>query len=121
MSSGSILVDTNAVETPLYTALVARFGDAQVKRQRLDVGDVVLTSAEGVSVLVERKTYADWGKSVTDGTPSKTVGAPLRRGSREHGRPRGRLCPQEQRDGKPRTRQEARGARHGHRLRDAPR
>ena len=58
---------TNAGETPLYTALVARFGDAQVTRQRLDVGDVVLTSAEGVSVIVERKTYADWGKSLTDG------------------------------------------------------
>ena len=67
MPSGSILVDTNAGETPLYTALVARFGDAQVTRQRLDVGDVVLTSAEGVSVIVERKTYADWGKSLTDG------------------------------------------------------
>jgi len=67
MPAGSILVDTNAGETPLYTALVARFGDAQVTRQRLDVGDVVLTSAEGVSVIVERKTYADWGKSLTDG------------------------------------------------------
>ena len=68
-----VRVDTNAGETPLFTALHARLGAEQVVRERLDVGDVVLTSAEGVSVLVERKTYADWGKSVTDGTPSKTV------------------------------------------------
>ena len=74
MPSGSILVDTNAGQTPLNTALVARFGDAQAKRQRLDVGDVVLTSAEGASVLVECKAHADWGKSVMDGTPSKRLG-----------------------------------------------
>ena len=62
----AIAVDTNAGEAGLYAALVQRFGTDQVERRRLDVGDVVL-SAESGTVVVERKTWLDWAKSMTDG------------------------------------------------------
>ena len=61
----SIRVDTNSGENALYTSLVARFDDQTVRRQRLDVGDVVLTADSG-TVLVERKSWADLAKSLTD-------------------------------------------------------
>ena len=63
-----IVVDTNAGETALYSALVQRFGAEQVERRRLDVGDVMLTSgASGDVLLVERKTWPDLAKSLSDG------------------------------------------------------
>ena len=61
----SIRVDTNSGENALYTSLVARFDDQTVRRQRLDVGDVVLTADSG-TVVVERKSWADLAKSLTD-------------------------------------------------------
>ena len=61
-----IVVDTNAGETALYSALVQRFGAEQVERRRLDVGDVMLTSGASV-LLVERKTWPDLAKSLSDG------------------------------------------------------
>ena len=64
--AGSIVVDTNAGESALYEGLVRRFDGATVQRRKLDVGDVVL-SAESGTVVVERKTWLDWAKSMTDG------------------------------------------------------
>ena len=46
---GSIVVDTNVGETPLYEALVQKFDAQTVTRQRLDVGDVVLTADTGTA------------------------------------------------------------------------
>ena len=62
----AVRVDTNAGETALFTALQARLGAEQVVRERLDVGDVALMSDAG-ALLVERKTWADLAKSLTDG------------------------------------------------------
>ena len=63
-----VRVDTNAGETPLFTALQARLGAEQVVRERLDVGDVVLTAPEsGAMLIVERKSWPDLAKSLTDG------------------------------------------------------
>ena len=63
-----VRVDTNAGETPLFTALRARLGAEQVVRERLDVGDVVLTAPEsGATLIVERKSWPDLAKSLTDG------------------------------------------------------
>jgi ERCC4-type nuclease len=63
---GSIVVDTNAGETALYQALVRRFDAATVTRRKLDVGDVMLVADAG-TVYVERKTWLDWAKSLSDG------------------------------------------------------
>jgi ERCC4-type nuclease len=64
----AIAVDTNAGEAGLHAALVQRFGESTVERRRLDVGDVVLTGGDsGAVVLIERKTWADLAKSLTDG------------------------------------------------------
>jgi ERCC4-type nuclease len=64
----TIAVDTNAGEAGLHAALVQRFGESTVERRRLDVGDVVLTGGDsGAVVLIERKTWADLAKSLTDG------------------------------------------------------
>ena len=63
-----VRVDTNAGETPLFTALQARLGAEQVVRERLDVGDVVLTAPDGgATLIVERKSWPDLAKSLTDG------------------------------------------------------
>ena len=62
----TVRVDTNVGETPLFDALQARLGAEQVVRERLDVGDVVL-SAGGDTLLVERKTWVDLASSLTDG------------------------------------------------------
>jgi hypothetical protein len=63
---GSIVVDTNAGETALYQALVRRFDASTVTRRKLDVGDVMLVADAG-TVYVERKTWLDWAKSLSDG------------------------------------------------------
>ena len=64
----TIVVDTNAAETPLHRSLLARFGKGQVSRRRLDVGDVELTAESGTRrVVLERKTWTDLAKSLTDG------------------------------------------------------
>ena len=66
--AAAVRVDTNAGETPLFTALQARLGAEQVVRERLDVGDVVLTAPErGATLIVERKSWPDLAKSLTDG------------------------------------------------------
>jgi ERCC4-type nuclease len=62
---GSVVVDTNVGETPLYEALVRKFDAQTVTRQRLDVGDVVLTADTG-TVIVERKTWLDLASSLID-------------------------------------------------------
>ena len=63
---GAICVDTHAAETGVYEALAARFGDQVVTRRRLDVGDVELTADAG-SMIIERKTWPDLAKSLSDG------------------------------------------------------
>ena len=63
---GSIVVDTNAGETALFQALVRRFDASTVTRRKLDVGDVMLVADAG-TVYVERKTWVDWAKSLSDG------------------------------------------------------
>ena len=64
----SITVDTNAGEDAVYMSLCS-MPDLQgkVERGRLDLGDVRLTRADGSSLLVERKTWADWAASIQDG------------------------------------------------------
>ena len=62
---GSICVDTNSGENALYSALVDKYDAQTVTRQRLDVGDVLITADSG-TVVVERKTWADLAKSLTD-------------------------------------------------------
>ena len=64
--SPSIIIDTNPGEGALHANLLAKFGDAVVARKRLDVGDVHL-DVNGTLVLIERKTWADLAKSLTDG------------------------------------------------------
>ena len=61
-----VRVDTNAGETPLFAALQARLGaEHHVVRERLDVGDVVLTAPDGgATLIVERKTWPDLAKSL---------------------------------------------------------
>ena len=66
MAGSMIVVDTNAGESALYEALVRRFDGSTVQRRKLDVGDVMLV-AEAGTVYVERKTWLDWAKSMTDG------------------------------------------------------
>ena len=63
---GTICVDAHAAETGLYEALVSRFGDQLVTRRRLDVGDVELTADAG-AMIIERKTWPDLAKSLSDG------------------------------------------------------
>ena len=70
MAAAVVRVDTNAGETPLFAALQARLGaEHHVVRERLDVGDVVLTAPGdgGATLIVERKTWPDLAKSLTDG------------------------------------------------------
>ena len=63
-----ITVDTNAGETPLFAALCAKFGSEIVTRQRLDVGDVVLKAPDSErTIVIERKTWLDFGASLRDG------------------------------------------------------
>ena len=67
-STYMLIVDTNAGEDDLYAALVRRVAPNPVTRRRLDVGDAVLAPPEGERTLViERKTWLDWGKSLRDG------------------------------------------------------
>ena len=62
----SIVVDTNNAESPLHAKLLLRFGEEVVARRRLDVADVQV-EADGRTLLCERKTWADFAKSITDG------------------------------------------------------
>ena len=66
MAGSMIVVDTNAGESALYEALVRRFDGSTVQRRKLDVGDVMLVADAG-TVYVERKTWVDWAKSLSDG------------------------------------------------------
>lgn len=61
-----VVVDTNAAETPLHDALVAKLGSRVVRRERLDLGDVALVAGTQ-RLLIERKTWNDWAASVVDG------------------------------------------------------
>ena len=63
-----LVVDTNAGEHSVHATLVQRFGDA-VERRRLDVGDVMISSPDDPArtVIIERKTWLDWAKSLRDG------------------------------------------------------
>ena len=54
----SIVIDTNAAETILFDAMVEKFGKEVVRRERLELADVVLEGAERV-LAVERKELAD--------------------------------------------------------------
>jgi len=60
-----IVVDTNAGENALFDGLIQAFGDATVRRERLDLGDVRLAVPGGL-VLVERKTWPDFVSSLRD-------------------------------------------------------
>jgi hypothetical protein len=61
-----IVVDSNAGENPVHAGLLAQFGEAAVKRERLDIGDVRLV-VPGGAILVERKTWSDFVSSLRDG------------------------------------------------------
>lgn len=71
-----ITVDTNAGEDAVHAALVAH-GAWEVRRERLDVGDVFVhgeadaaaptTAAPTTGICVERKTWADFAASIVDG------------------------------------------------------
>lgn len=63
-----IAVDTNAAEDAVFAALARRCGAEAVQRRRLDVGDVELRAhGSDRTLVVERKTWLDWGKSLRDG------------------------------------------------------
>jgi ERCC4-type nuclease len=62
-----ITVDTNAGENGLYESLKAELGEDAVQRQRLNVGDVQITTETGEAVIVERKTWHDLASSLRDG------------------------------------------------------
>ena len=57
-------------------ALVGRFDNQTVRRQRLEVGDVMLSAPSG-TVVIERKSWADLAKSLnaslTNATSSKRL------------------------------------------------
>ena len=60
-------MDTNAGENGLYESLKAELGESAVQRQRLNVGDVQITTETGEAVIVERKTWHDLASSLRDG------------------------------------------------------
>lgn len=60
-----IVVDTNAGEDSLFNALSER-DSLTVRRERLDVGDVILRHS-GHTVIVERKKTQDLASSIGDG------------------------------------------------------
>ena len=74
-----VVVDTNPGEDALFEALLKHtVGDdkpvqarADVRRQRLDVGDVRVSATDGdgdgMAVVFERKTWADLASSICDG------------------------------------------------------
>ena len=59
-----IVVDTNSGEDDAFEALKEAEPDA-VRRERLDVGDIVLR-AGGSTVIIERKATADLASSLSD-------------------------------------------------------
>jgi ERCC4-type nuclease len=65
----TITVDTNAAEDRLYGLVGEQFtahdGDC-LRRERLDLGDALITHGDQ-TLVVERKTWADWCASITDG------------------------------------------------------
>ena len=65
-----ITVDTNAGEDGVYEALLS-LEEFEVRRQRLDVGDAFVHTADDESfaegICVERKTWADLAASIVDG------------------------------------------------------
>ena len=65
-----VCVDTNSAETPLYDAIKKRLSEGkkqiQILRSRLDLGDIKLEAANR-TILLERKSWADWRASIMDG------------------------------------------------------
>jgi ERCC4-type nuclease len=61
----AIVVDSNAGEGEIFELLHAS-EPAAVRRQRLDVGDIVLR-ANGETIIIERKATNDLASSLTDG------------------------------------------------------
>jgi ERCC4-type nuclease len=60
-----LLVDTNPGEHGVHAALEASLGASVVGRQRLEIGDVLLT-VPGGRIIVERKTFGDLTSSLHD-------------------------------------------------------
>ena len=63
-----VVVDTNAGEDKIYNALKNHLDPDAVLRRRLDVGDVEIHAPDSDrSIVIERKTWEDLGKSLRDG------------------------------------------------------
>lgn len=64
-----VTVDTNAGEDAVFAALSETGIDGfDIRRQRLDVGDVRISlGSDGLTVVLERKTWADLASSICDG------------------------------------------------------
>lgn len=60
-----VIVDTNANEDGLFEGLKSLPLNLNVKRQRLDVGDILVTY-EGGTIIFERKTWSDLRSSIID-------------------------------------------------------
>ena len=66
-AAGSIVVDTNPGEAELFERLHAKMPSGIVTRGRLDVGDVLVTCADGTRLIIERKQLMDLVASLGDG------------------------------------------------------
>ena len=68
----TVTIDTNSSEDFLFDYMKGHYngtieGQVEVFRNRLDVADARIASANGVTLFVERKTWADWCASLCDG------------------------------------------------------
>ena len=70
----AITVDTNAGEDQLYAGLLEEFGEARVKRNRLDIGDVDVCSESFGRIIFERKSWNDFVSSLRDGRYAEQKG-----------------------------------------------
>lgn len=62
----TVLLDTNAAESPLLAPLAELLGGDAITRRRLDIGDVHVVHGD-TTIIVERKTWGDLVASLRDG------------------------------------------------------
>jgi len=62
-----LILDTNSGEDGVFEALQKLVEPTLLRRQRLDIGDALLTVAGGRQIVVERKVFSDLVASLRDG------------------------------------------------------